>query len=261
VGSTSIESNYRGHFEAFPDATTTITRSWHKADTVLFEYVEGGTNTGAHGTQKPTGKKVGYIGASVLQFTPNGRVKRDTTYYDELTMEVQAGWAEGPLAKLEVRPVIAVPAARSDWEVHQISANDVGQTKLVALRKSLYSSVAMRSEKDFLAALGDDVVLAAYDEPKDVIGKRDAATLFNGWTKTFAEQSVTVDEAWTVDGHVVLLGTFSGKHVGPWGPLKATNKPFKSHFLDITRVSKDDKVERVWTYANNFELLKHLGYR
>lgn len=261
VGSTSIDTNYRGHFEAFPDATTTITRSWHKGDTVLFEYVEGGTNTGAHGAQKPTGKKVGYIGASVLQFTPNGRVKRDTTYYDELTMEVQAGWAPGPLAKLDVRPVIAVPAAKSDWEVHQMSANDVGQTKLVALRKSLYSSVATRSEKDFLAALGDDVVLAAYDEPKDATGKREAAALFNGWLKSFAEQAVTIDEAWTVDGHVVLLGTFAGKHVGAWGPLKATNKPFKTHFLDITRVSKDDKVERVWTYANNFELLKHLGYR
>ena len=261
LGSTSIETNYRGHFDAFPDATTTITRSWHKGDTVLFEYVEGGTNTGPHGGEKPTGKRVGYIGASVLQFTPNGRVKRDTTYYDELTMEVQAGWAPGPLAKLEVRPVVPVPAAKSAWEVHQVSANDVGQTKLVALRKSLYSSVATRSEKDFLAALGDDVVLAAYDEPKDATGKRDAASLFNGWLKTFAEQAVTVDEAWTVDGHVVLLGTFAGKHVGAWGPLKPTNKPFKSHFLDITRVSKDDKVERVWTYANNFELLKQLGYR
>ena len=60
---------------------------------------------------------------------------------------------------------------------------------------------------------------------------------------------------------VLALGTFSGKHIGPWGPLKPTNKTFESHFLDIARIGKDDKVERVWTYANNFELLKHLGYR
>jgi ketosteroid isomerase-like protein len=258
---TSIESNYQRLFDAFPDGATAIARSWHKGDTVVFEYVEGGTNTGAHGAQKATGKKVGYVGASVLQFNANGRVKKDTTYYDELTMEVQAGWAQGPLAKLEVRPVIPVPAATGAWEVHQVTGVDVGQPKLFAIRKSLYTSFSMRAEKDFLAALSDDVLLAPYDEPKDSTGKREAASLFNGWLKTFSEAVVNADDGWSVDGHVLLLGTFTGKHVGAWGPLKPTNKVFTSHFLDIARIGKDDKVERVWTYANNYELLRHLGYR
>ncbi len=261
VGGTSIESNYRTLFDAFPDGATTITRSWHRGDTVVFEYVEGGTNTGPHGAQKATGRKVGYIGASVLQFNAKGRVKRDTTYYDELTMEVQAGWAQGPLAKLEVRPVIPVPASTGSWEVHQISEMDVGQPKMVAARKSLYTSFSMRSEKDFLGALSEDVVLAPYDDPKNATGKSEAGALFVGWMKTYSDGVTNADEGWSVDGHVVLLGTFSGKHVGAWGPLKATNKTFTSHFLDIARVNKDDKVERVWTYANNYELLKHLGYR
>ena len=261
TGSASIEANYRGLFEAFPDGSTSIFRSWHKGDLVVFEYVEGGTNTGAHGAQKATGKKVGYVGASVLQFNANGRVKKDTTYYDELTMEVQAGWVQGPLAKMEVRPVIPVPAATDAWEVHQSTQADVGQTKLVAIRKSLYSSVSLGSEKDFIAALSDDVIVAPYDDPADAKGKREAGTLFNLWLKTFSEGVNHADEGWSVDGHVVLLGTFSGKHIGPWGPLKPTNKPFQSHFLDIARINKEDKVERVWTYANNFELLKHLGYR
>ena len=68
-------------------------------------------------------------------------------------------------------------------------------------------------------------------------------------------------QAWSVDGHVVLLGTFTGKHNGVWGPLKPTNKRFTSHFLDIARINKNDKVDRVWTYANNFEILRDLGYR
>ena len=31
--------------------------------------------------------------------------------------------------------------------------------------------------------------------------------------------------------------------------------------LDTARINKNDKVERVWTYANNFEILRDLGYR
>lgn len=260
-GSTSIEMSYKIYFRAFPDASTSITRSWHVGDTVLFEYVEGGTNTGKHRAHKPTGKKVGYIGASVLRFKPDGRVKTDTTYYDELTKEVQAGWAPGPLAKLDVRPVVTVPAPTDSWEVHKGAENDAGQAqKAAAARKSLYSSFAMKSEKDFLAALTDDVVLSPYDDPKDATGKKEAGNLFKDWMKTFADGVVNATEAWSVDGHVVLLGTFTGKHVGAWGSLKATNKTFKSNFLDIARVNKDDKIERVWTYANNYELLNHLGY-
>ena len=258
-GSTSIETSYKIYFNAFPDASTSITRSWHRGDTVVFEYVEGGTNTGKNRAHKPTGKKVGYSGASVLRFKPDGRVRTDTTYYDELTKEVQAGWAPGPLAKLDVRPVIAVPPASDKWEVHKAEENE-GQQKATVARKSLYTSFAMKSEKDFLATLSDDVVLSPYDDPKDAKGKREAGNLFKDWMKTFAEGVVNATETWSVDGHVVLLGTFTGKHVGAWGPLKATSKPFKSNFLDIARVNKDDKIERVWTYANNYELLNYLGY-
>lgn len=257
---TSVQANYQRLFDAFPDGATAITRSFHKGDTVVFEYVEGGTNTGPHAASKPTGKKVGYVGASVLQFTPKGLVKKDTTYYDQLTLDVQAGWAKGPLAKLEVRPVMDVPAAK-DWEVHQVAGQDVGQPKLFAIRKSLYSSFSMRSQKDYLAKLSDDVQLAPYDDPKDAVGKKGAAALFDDWLKTFSDGVVNAEEGWSVDGYVVLLGTFKGKHVGAWGPLKATGKPFTSHFIDIARINKNDLVERVWTYANNYEVLRDLGYR
>ena len=54
--------------------------------------------------------------------------------------------------------------------------------------------------------------------------------------------------------------TRNRNHVGAWGPVKPTKKTFESHFLDIVKVGKDDKVERVWSYANNYELLRHLGY-
>lgn len=240
----AITDNYQRHFEAFPDCTTAIIRSWHKGDLVVFEYAEGGTDTGPHRLHKPTGRKVGYVGASVLQFNAKGLVKKDSTYYDELTMEVQAGWAKAQHAKLEVRPVTAVSPATSTWEVHQVPSIDGDQPKLLALGKSLSSSFQTRSEKDYLAALSDDIVLARYDEPKDAVGKPEVARLFNSRLKVFSVSAVNAEESWSVDGYAVIVGTLSGTQVGAWGPLKATNKSFKSHFLDIARVGKNDKIER-----------------
>lgn len=262
AGGSSIESNYQAYFEAFPDSSTAITRSWHWGDMVMFEYVEGGTNTGKHRAHpQPTGKKFGYVGASIQRFKADGLVRQDETFSDELTREVQAGWAPAALAKMPVRPLMPVPAASDSWEVHKVTEADAAQAKANAAKKSLYSKFALKNEKDFLGALTDDVVLSPFDDPKDAKGKKEAGALFLDWTKTFADGVVDASDGWSVDGYVVLVGTYSGKHVGAWGPLKPTNKTFKSHFLDIAKVGKDDKIERLWSYANNYELLKHLGYQ
>lgn len=258
-GAESIEGNFKEHFDTFPDTTTTITRSWHRGNLVVFEYLEGGTHTGPQRAHKPTKKKYGYVGASVLTFKADGTIEKDETYSDELTKEVQLGWAPGPLAKMEVRPVLAVPPATETWEVHVGSGGDA-ETKLAATRRSIYANFALRSEKAFESVLSDDVVLSAYDDPKDARGKKEAVALFKAWIKMFADATIDSEEAWSVDGHSVVLGTFAGKHVGAWGPLKPTNKTFKAHFLDIVRINKADKVDRVWSYANNYELLRQLGY-
>lgn len=260
AGGGSIEANYKEHFDAFPDATTAITRSWHRGATVVFEYVESGTHTGPHRAHAPTGKKFGYVGASWLEFAPDGRVTKDTTYSDELTKEVQLGWAPGALAKMKVRPVALVPPATQTWEVHQVTSHD-DKTKAAAVKRSLYSELSLRSDKEFLGAFSDDVALMPYDEPADAKGQKEAAAMFKEWTRSFSNGTVEATEGWAIDGHFVVLGTYTGKHVGAWGPVPATNKTFTTHFLDVAKVGKDDKVERVWSYANNYELLKQLGYR
>lgn len=288
AGPAAIAANYQNYFDTYPDVTTAITRSWHWGDAALFEYVEGGTQTGqrivlppppqhldpmADATEAnaktapdresatPTGKKFGYVGASLLRFTPDGLVRQDMTYSDELTREVQSGWAPGMLAKMPVRPIIAVPAANDTWETHQAGAADGGQPKLLAAKASLYNKFSLNSEKAFLAGLTDDVVLAAYDDPKDATGKREAAALLKDWTTTFADGVVDAKEGWSVDGYVVLMGVYTGKHVGAWGPLKPTHSTFKTHFLDIAKLGSDDKLQHLWSYANNYELLQYLDYK
>ncbi len=212
-------------------------------------------------SQIPTGKKFGYVGASLLRFSPEGLVKLDMTYSDELTREVQSGWAPPSLAKMPVRPVMPVPPATDTWETHKVAATDAEQGKLLAAKSSMYNKFALHSEKDFLAALTDDVVLAAYDDPADARGKKGAAALFKDWTSTFADGVVDATEGWSVDGYVVLLGVYKGKHVGAWGPIKPTKSEFKTHFLDIVKLGKGDKIDRLWSYANNYELLQYLDYK
>jgi hypothetical protein len=280
----AIQANYQDYFDTYPDVTTAITRSWHWGDAALFEYVEGGTQSGvrivlppapqrfdpmsetiddkapSRQVAKPTGKKFGYVGASLLRFTPDGHVRLDMTYADELTREVQSGLAPGRLATLAVRGIVPVPAATDTWEVHKATVEDASQQKLNAARDSLYKKFSLRSEKDFVGALSKDVVLSTFDDPKDAKGPGEAAALVKEWNTMFSEGVVNASEGWSVDGYVVLLGTYTGKHVGAWGPLKPTNNAFKTHFLDILKVNKDDKVERLWSYANNYELLQYLGY-
>jgi len=260
-GTAAIAKEFQEHFDAFPDASTSITRSWHWGDAALFEFVEGGTQSGPHhGKEKPTGKKFGYVGASLLRFKPEGLIREDMTYSDELTKEVQVGWARGPLAKMAVRPVVTVPAASDTWDVHQVGGQDVGQPKLVAAKGSFYSKASLTSDKEFLAGLSGDVTISAFDDPKDVNGKKEAAALFKEWKSTFPDGTVQAKEGWSVDGYVVILGTFSGTRTGAWGPVKATNHAYNMHFLDVAKVTKDDAIERVWSYSNNYELLKSLGF-
>jgi hypothetical protein len=161
---------------------------------------------------------------------------------------------------MPVRPVMVVPPSSDTWEVHK-GAGDEAQARADVVRKSLYAGFTLKSEADFLATLSDKIEIFPYDEPKDASGKKAAAALFKEWRRIFADGVVDAEDVWAIDGHVVIRGTFTGKHVGAWGPVKPTNKTFTSHFLDIAKADKDGKIERVWSYANNYELLKHLGYQ
>jgi ketosteroid isomerase-like protein len=257
-GSAEILADYKAIFAGFEDATMSVTRSWHIGDAVLVEFVEGGTGSGD--SEKGPRKSYGYVGARLLWFDDAGLIKREQTYADELTTEVQLGAAAGPLAKLEVRPLQKVPAWSGTWEQHRASGSSE-EAKLVPLRQKLYAELTSGGEKDFLGMMTDDVVLSANDEAKDAKGKAEIGAVFKEWKTMFSDIKMVATHTWACGEFAIFEGTFSGKHTGPWGPLKATNKNFTSHFIDVTHITKDGKVDRMWTYANNGELLTHLGLR
>jgi ketosteroid isomerase-like protein len=259
-GEAAILADYTEIFEGFPDAKIAITRSWHMGDTVLVEYVEGGTAKGGGEADEAEQRSYGYVGARLLWFDAAGLVKREQTYSDELTTEVRLGWAQQGLEKLEIRPLVQVPAFTGTWEQHRANGS-TEENQLVAIRQKLYTKLTTSAEQDYLDLLTEDVVLAAYDEPRDANGKQEISAVFRQWKTMFSEIKMDATHTWACDDFAIFEGVFSGTHSGPWGPLQATNKHFASHFLDVARITKDGKIDRIWTYANNGELLTHLGLR
>ena len=250
-GTEAITRDYKTVFEGFTDVKASVTRSWHMGDVVALEFVQGGTGM----AEDETEKRFGYVGASLLWFDENGKVKRDQTYYDDVTIEVQLGWAKPPLSKLEVRPVATVPPFSGTWEQH-VATGATDEKAVMAVREKLYSKLLTpNAEKEFLEVVADDIILAEYDDPKDAVGKAGVGEVFRDWHKTFSNMSIEATHTWPCGEFVIFEGTFTGKHTGPWGPLKATNRAFNSHFLDVTRITKDGKVDRLWTYASSAEIL------
>ncbi len=242
---------YKSLFADDPAAKVAITRSWHVGEVALFEFVRGGTSEAA-------GKKpYGYVGATLLWFDRAGQVTEEATYFDELAVEVQLGTAKPPASKVEVRPLRAVPPYSGTWEQHRASGS-AEEAKLLGVRDHLYAKLTASAEQDFLAMMTDDVELFAYDEPQDAKGKKAIADVFKGWKVMFSDIKVEAEHSWACDGFAIFEGTFSGKHTGPWGPIKGTNREFKNHFVDVTRIDKDGKVDRMWTYSNNAELLSQI---
>ncbi len=94
-GKAAIEKYYSDYFRTFPDAKLEIMQIIASGDQVCFEIVMRGTFTGSltgpEGDIKPTGLKCVTKAAFLAKLTPEGLIKEDRTYYDELNWMKQLG--------------------------------------------------------------------------------------------------------------------------------------------------------------------------
>jgi len=247
----AVLDGYRAHFQAFPDARMAITRSFHMAGVVVVEFVQGGV-------MAATRRRYGYAGATLLWFDRHGKPARDQTYFDAMTADVQLEVAKPPYSLLPVRPVRDVPTPSDRWEQHvgDASASAADDAKMMGVRDTLYAhALTPNSERGLFEMLSEDVVFSELDDPKDAFGRAGVAAAFKEWHGTFSNMRMDATHTWRCGEFVIFEGTFSGKHTGPWGPVKPTGREFTSHFLDVTRIDKDRKVDRMWTYASTSEIL------
>ena len=98
-----------------------------------------------------------------------------------------------------------------------------------------------------------------YSEPEAARGKDAAKKSIADFTKTFPDGKIKVENAWGVGDYAIAEVTFEGTQKGPLGALPPTNKKVKVASVDIAKINKDGKVQTVWTYGDQADVLVQLG--
>lgn len=252
-GRADLEKNMGEFFAAFSDAKVTTMRGMHIGDVMVLEWVLNGTHSGDFMGMKPTGKRLGYRGVSVLWFGDKG-VKREHMYFDHVTFMAQLGSAPKGMTG---RPVTEVPAEHQpEWVV---AAGNDAEKKNTETVTAFYGVWEKKDPKAFVEMLADDAQHIDYSQPKDAPKGKDAAKKeFESFTKAFPDMKMEKKAVWAAGDYVVVEGVFTGTFKGALGPLKPTNKTGSMHGLDVMKV-KDGKLAMGWSYGSGAEFAGQFG--
>lgn len=252
-GRADLEKNMGEFFAAFSDAKITTMRGMHVGDVMILEWVLNGTHSGDFMGMKPTGKRLGYRGVSVLWFGDKG-VKREHMYFDHITFMAQLGAAPKGMTG---RPVMEVPAEhKPEWVV---AANNEAEKKNTELVTTFYAAWEKKDAKAFLDLMADDAQHVDYSRPADPPKGKDAAKKeFETFTKAFPDVKMTKKNVWAAGDYVVIESDMTGTFKGALGPMKPTNKTGTIHGLDVMQ-TRDGKMAQGWSYGSGAEFAGAFG--
>ncbi|MBK8943440.1 MAG: ester cyclase [Polyangiaceae bacterium] len=245
------EKQLAGYFAAFPDAKVTYTRVVAQGSMAVAEWVFTGTHKADFMGQKATNKKTGYKGVSVVVFSNDGKVKRDTAYFDAGTMMGQLGL--GPKGQ-PVRPVEATPTVPA---VMMISKASDAPASDAAFRAWL-SANEKGDAKAVLALAADDVVISSQYMPADTKSKKALEKELAEAMKAFVDQKNTIAGCVAVADLVACEYTWQATWKGPAMGMKPTGKTGSVHSLEVGQF-KDGKLVRAVGYANGAEFAASFG--
>lgn len=237
-------------YKGAPDMKSWGSRVWQSGDNLAVEWGWSGTNTGEYMGMKPTEKKIGQLGVSVITLNDQGLIKSETRYADDATIGVQMGLSKG-----KARPV---PQPAAELKTFK-STGAPEEAKALDVVKTTYAAMDNKKVDDFLATVSDDIVYEDMTNAEASKGKPSAKKFFTTMQKAFPDMKTSITRAFAAGPYVIVEATMSGTHKGALGPLKASNKPVTIHGLDIMEVGKDGKVVRGWSYSNGMELLTQIG--
>lgn len=255
MGRAEIEASRARGFavmgKAFPDLKWVHTRALQSGDMMVVEWVGTGTDTGGFLEDKPTNKKIGWRGVSILQFDDDGLVRREHGVLDPLTIMGQLG--RGDAATRKVRPAAQGSATPTQFVVAKGTPEE---QKNVDVVKAMYPLVP-KNDKALFALLTDDVVHADLTQPEDAKGKDGVKKEVATWLKAFPDLDMKVTQAWAFGDVVVTEVSTTGTFKGALGALKPNGKTATTHGVDVIEL-KDGKIARMTSYANARELLVQL---
>lgn len=243
-----LEKTRSVYFTSFPDLELTYTRVVARGNFAVAEWVFTGTNKGDMMGKKATNKKTGFRGATVLTFTPDGKVKRESNYFDMGTMMGQLGL--GPKGQ-PVRPAEAKPTKPTEF---LLGAENDADT---AARGWLTTS-AKGDTKALMALATDDILVSNQYMPADTKGKKALEKEIADGVKAFVDQKTEVVMCVPAGNVVACEYTWTATWKGPAMGMKPTGKTGTVHSLEVITL-KDGKVAGTVAYANGTEFAASFG--
>jgi steroid delta-isomerase-like uncharacterized protein len=219
------------------DQLTTVIWGWH------------GTQRGSFCGVPASGAKVGVTGASMLWWSPEGRIVRQLDYWDPYAVLKQLGAAKEP-----GRPL---PALRAEPEVMRATHSAREAENLRHVRA--YHQHLLRGELEpWLAYMTDDIAWDDQMAPGLALGKEHSASDFHMLQQAFRDPKIHAHHVLANGDFVIHQGVFSAQHVGPLKELPATRRYVQIDNLDVISF-RDGLIDRGWTFGNSLDIGAQLG--
>ena len=243
TGRAAIVAGHEALFKAMPGLKMGTESVWSRDDIAIWTWVCAG---------EVEGKKVGFLGASVLWFGADGRIEKDHTYFDTLTIAGQLG----KLPKtVKVRAPAFLPSGDGFWREHP-----EGGKPSQALERAMrpYAALERGYEKALLAALDDKMDYQRTSAPGSLVPTT-AAKAFKSFRTAFTDPKLTAERSWEIDGIVASEMVLTGTYNPPAASKATPAKKVTVHFLDVIGVVGSADVPRGFitggtTYDNGAEL-------
>jgi steroid delta-isomerase-like uncharacterized protein len=249
--SDEAEKSFAMIFESFPDLKAAAARVYQGEDVVVVEWAAAGTNDGEF-FGAPTHKKTAVWGCDLLWLAEDGRIKREDTFRDDLTIMQQLGKAPG-----RPRELGAWPEGGPRWLADAGAA--ATRDRIEMMKRTWPTAWTTHDSKAYGALLNED---CEHDDMSTAVDYKGRAALLkelDGYVASLPDLRVTIDRAWAFDSNVVVAEfTLTGTMKGRIGPFRPTNKEVVMHGLDIDEL-RDGKLQRAITYSNGLEFLAAVG--
>ncbi|HEY8076178.1 MAG TPA: ester cyclase [Labilithrix sp.] len=252
TGRDAIQAQYDKMFVGLPNLKNGAARVFVTKDgPTIVEWAAAGKHTGEMFGMKGTEKDVGFMGVSVIWFSPDGtQVKEEHVYHDVGTIMSQLG-----VSKQKARPIPTIPTGMPQVFV----PGGADEQKNLDATNKMNGAFEKKSEADFIGGVADDVQWDDMTQPDTMKGKDSGKKFFKMFMTAFPDGKVTDAKVWAVGDYVINESTFSGTHKGVlFGAIQPTKKQVTLHGIDIIQY-KDGKAVHGWSYGNSGEMMAQLG--
>jgi steroid delta-isomerase-like uncharacterized protein len=249
-GRAEAEKGFSYVTSTFGKAKFHARRIFTKGDTAIVEFTMTGTHEGAIDGVAPTHAAVGWNGAEVNKFAPDGRIKERRVYVDFATPILQSA------KKSDARPI---PSASGSAD-HIASSGAKDEENNVTLLDKINRAWESKDEAKWGAMLADDIEWDDFAMSKPAKGKDAVRAYFRIFSTAFPEITSNTVNAWGIGSFVIEEGSFSGIQKGPYLNIPPTSKLAAIYELNIVELSSG-KIKRGWTYSNELDLREQLGVK